>query len=152
MQPRNLLLTTLTAIFAIGGTILSDGNCRLVNAESTASSLKIDQNNSSASGSFVRVDHPTTGIATIVTKGGKQYLKFDRNFKSDSGPDLFVLLHRQRSPKQYRENDYVNLGKLKKTAGEQLYQIPVEVNTVEFKSAVIWCRLFGSTFGFAPLK
>ncbi|MBE9031015.1 DM13 domain-containing protein [filamentous cyanobacterium LEGE 11480] len=91
-------------------------------------------------------------MATVVQHDGKQYLKFDNKFKSDNGPDLFVLLHRQASPKQYRASDYVSLGRLKNVAGEQVYEIPEGIDVSVFKSAVIWCRQFNATFGFAPLS
>jgi hypothetical protein len=76
----------------------------------------------------------------------------DAKFKSEAGPDLHVLLHREATPKQYTANDYVNLGKLKQVAGTQLYEIPAGMDVAEYKSAVIWCEKFNATFGFAMLK
>jgi Electron transfer DM13 len=105
-----------------------------------------------ASGSFVASEHPTTGMAKVVVMDGKQYLKFDRTFKSDSGPDLYVLLHREAMPKNYKKDDYINLGRLQKVAGSQMYMIPADVDVAKFKTAVIWCRQFNATFGFAALN
>jgi hypothetical protein len=103
-------------------------------------------------GNFVKAEHPTMGEATVVMKNGKQYLMFDQQFKSDEGPDLYVLLHREAMPKQYGEEDYVSLGRLQQVNGAQAYEIPAAVKVDEFKSAVIWCKKFNATFGFAMLK
>lgn len=105
-----------------------------------------------ASGSFVASEHPTAGMAKVVMMNGKQYLKFDSTFKSDNGPDLYVLLHRQGTPKDYKKENYINLGRLKKVAGSQMYAIPADTDVTTFKTAVIWCREFNATFGFANLN
>ncbi len=104
------------------------------------------------SGKFVASEHPTTGMAQIVMMNGKKYLKFDSAFKSDPGPDLYVLLHRQGMPKDYKKDDYISLGLLKKVTGSQMYEIPADTDISTFKTAVIWCRQFNATFGFANLN
>ncbi|MGB7250098.1 MAG: DM13 domain-containing protein, partial [Phormidesmis sp.] len=43
----------------------------------------------------------------------------------------------------------VNLGRLEKTDGAQRYAIPADVDIEALKSAVIWCRQFDVTFGYA---
>jgi hypothetical protein len=156
MQRQNLLLTALIATIAIGVSALTDGNLRAVNAElpmpvSITVASKIAAASVLASGNFEKSEHPTSGTAQIVIQNGKKYLKFDSSFQSDSGPDLFVILHRQDSPKSYGKSDYVSLGRLKKTSGQQMYAIPNGVNIAKFKSVVIWCKKFNATFGFAPL-
>jgi hypothetical protein len=104
------------------------------------------------SGSFIKAEHPTQGMATIMQVGRNKYLKLDSTFKSEGGPDLFVILHRQDSPQRYQKKDYINLGRLKKVGGAQMYRIPSGVNIADFKSVVIWCRQFNATFGFAPIS
>jgi hypothetical protein len=157
MQRQNLLLTALIATIAIGLPAFIDGNLRPVNAKLPIPSLikvtnKIAAAAVLASGNFEKSEHPTSGAAQIVIQNGKKYLKFDSSFQSDSGPDLFVILHRQGSPKSYGKADYVSLGRLKKVSGQQMYVIPSGVNIGKFKSVVIWCRKFNATFGFAPLN
>jgi Electron transfer DM13 len=156
MQRRNLLLTVFITIVASGIPAFVDANSSSVNAELTAGSITVTSKTTAAStlasGDFQKSEHPTSGNAQIVMQSGKKYLKFDRSFQSDSGPDLFVVLHRQASPKNYDRDDYVNLGRLKKVSGQQMYIIPNGVNIGHFKSVVIWCRKFNATFGFAPLN
>ncbi|NEP01073.1 MAG: DM13 domain-containing protein [Symploca sp. SIO2E9] len=103
------------------------------------------------SGTFVGAAHPTQGAVRVVTENGQRYLEFDETFKTDRGPDLFVLLHRQQTPESYKNQDYVNLGDLEKVSGTQKYAIPEQVDLADWKSVVIWCRQFNVTFGYAPL-
>jgi Electron transfer DM13 len=156
MRYQNLLLTAFITIIASGIPAFADANFRSVNAGLPAASMKIANKPTGASvlanGTFEKSEHPTSGGAQIVTQNGKKYLKFDSSFQSDSGPDLFVVLHRQASPKNYGKADYVNLGRLKKVSGQQMYPISNGVNIANFKSVVIWCRKFNATFGFAPLS
>ncbi|MGQ4650656.1 DM13 domain-containing protein [Lyngbya aestuarii] len=104
------------------------------------------------SGSFVAAEHPTKGMVNVVTENGQRYLEFDEDFKTDDGPDLFVLFHRKNPPQSYQDSDYVNLGPLQQVSGVQRYAIPADLEPAEFGSVVIWCRQFNATFGYAPLS
>lgn len=100
---------------------------------------------------FVSVAHTTEGAAQIVEVDGQRYLELDEAFRSDSGPDLFVVLHTQAVPESYDSEDYVNLGRLQSLEGTQRYAIPEDVDIESLKSAVIWCQQFNVTFGYATL-
>ncbi|MGC1309023.1 MAG: DM13 domain-containing protein [Phormidesmis sp.] len=100
---------------------------------------------------FIGVGHSTSGAARIVEVGGQRYLEFDSAFRSEGGPDLFVLLHREAVPKSYSPQDYVNLGRLQALEGTQRYAIPAGIDTSVLMSAVIWCQQFDVTFGYAIL-
>lgn len=104
------------------------------------------------SGSFVGAEHPTSGTAKIVMEQGKRYLEFNSAFKTDAGPDLYVLLHRSSKPESYDAKNYVSLGRLTKVNGQQRYEIPANVDLKGMRSTVIWCRQFNATFGYAPLS
>lgn len=107
------------------------------------------------SGTFVAAEHPTSGMARIVTEKGRRYLVIDSAFKTSSqGPDLHVVLDpTEKPPMQYQDpTSYVNLGKLQKFNGEQRYPIPAAINLSNFKSVAIWCRMANATFGYAPLR
>ncbi|BAY86435.1 hypothetical protein NIES267_59430 [Calothrix parasitica NIES-267] len=107
-----------------------------------------------ASGVFIDAEHPTKGTASIITENGKKYIQFDDKFKSDNGPDLFVILHKDdKLPiTGIKEADYVSIAALKSTNGSQKYEIPENVDLANFKSVAIWCREFNATFGYAVLK
>ncbi|MEL6384399.1 MAG: DM13 domain-containing protein [Cyanobacteria bacterium J06626_18] len=106
---------------------------------------------SASTGTFEGVAHPTSGSVQIVEENGKRYLEFDAAFRSDSGPDLLVLLHKEAVPQSYSPDQYVSLGFLQSVEGSQRYEIPEGVSVEDFQSAVIWCREFNVTFGFAAL-
>lgn len=140
--------TTLLTASLLGSNPL---NQALAEKTLTNSAPSVIAEETDVSGNFVGAAHPTQGKVSIVTENGQRYLEFNETFKTDSGPDLFVLLHRQETPESYNNSDYVNLGDLEKVSGTQKYAIPDEVNLADWKSVVIWCRQFNVTFGYAPL-
>lgn len=105
-------------------------------------------------GAFVAAEHPTQGKARIVNENGRRYVEFDKAFKSEQGPDLYVILYRTATlPKGgLKEQNYVTLGRLQKVAGTQRYAIPNNVNLANYRSVAVWCRAFNATFGYAPLQ
>jgi hypothetical protein len=112
------------------------------------------------SGNFRNGEHPTSGGAKIVEINGKRYIEFDKNFKTDAGPDLFVILHRSadvigttKAPAHsIKEGDYLLLEPLRTTSGSQRYEIPAEINLANYNSVAIWCRRFNATFGAASFN
>jgi hypothetical protein len=157
MRFPTLLLRVLTTTVAISTVAFCYGTFSRIQAEIVSPPKMVATTTFSpakvlASGNFVNSEHSTTGRAEVFTQNGKNYLRLDKAFKSEAGPDLFVLLHRQNSPKSYQKSDYVSLGRLEKIQGTQLYKIPTGVDITEFKSVVIWCKKFNATFGFAAIK
>lgn len=140
-------LVSILTLGSVGAVTLSQPAMAGSQSESTTSKANTKQ-----TGAFVGVDHPTLGNAHVVTNEGKNYLVLDDAFQSDEGPDLFVLLHRSQVPQSYAETDYVSLGRLQKVKGMQVYEIPADVDPSAFKSAVVWCREFNVTFGYAPFQ
>ncbi|MFM2060899.1 MAG: hypothetical protein RLZZ507_569 [Cyanobacteriota bacterium] len=105
------------------------------------------------SGSFKTLEHTTQGKVRVVTENGIRYLEFEKSFKTDKGPDLFVILYRGNVPPKsgIKEKDYVSIAALQKISGSQRYALPKNVNLANFPSVAIWCRKFNSTFGYAGL-
>lgn len=104
-------------------------------------------------GMFVAAEHPTQGTVSIINEKGKRYLEFDKTFKSDMGPDLYVILHHAAAlPKGgLIARDYVTVGRLQKVSGTQRYVIPNNVNLANYRTVAVWCRMFNATFGYALL-
>jgi hypothetical protein len=123
-------------------------------SHSTSAVTKVATRQPDLTGSFQSGEHPSQGNIRIITHEGKRYLEFDKSFKTDNGPDLFVILHRNRTVPIYgiKEKDYTSIARLKKTKGTQRYMIPNNVNLADFKSVAVWCRKFNATFGFATLN
>ena len=149
--------------------------CRRFNATFGAASLTTNPNSISTkpetfnardmvstilkSGMFVNGEHPTAGNAKIVKENGTRYVEFDDSFQTDSGPDLFVVLHRsadvigsgQAPAFGIKEGEYVTLAPLQTTTGKQRYAIPANIDLEDYNSVAIWCRRFNATFGAASL-
>ncbi|MBD2387500.1 DM13 domain-containing protein [Cylindrospermum sp. FACHB-282] len=105
------------------------------------------------SGNFKAGEHSTQGTVSVVTKQGKRYLEFDQRFKTNEGPDVFVILYRSDMPPIYgiKKKDYMSIARLQKTSGSQRYALPDNVKLADFRSVAVWCRKFNATFGYAPL-
>ncbi|ABC63546.1 DM13 domain-containing protein [Erythrobacter litoralis] len=112
----------------------------------------------SSTGQFRGADssHPASGGVEIVKlKGGGLGVKLKGDFKVRGGPDLRVWLSDASNPRNgraVRSKDYVDLGRLKSSSGEQIYRIPASADVADANSVVIWCRAFGVFFGSATLK
>jgi hypothetical protein len=105
-------------------------------------------------GDFRRIDHETSGTATLaLADDGRYYVRFE-DFSTENGPDLFVYLSTAPSSADGREyaEDFIDLGSLKGNIGNQNYLVPDGTDLERYKSVVIWCRRFTSAFGSAPLS
>lgn len=107
----------------------------------------------SKSGSFIKVDpfHKGSGEAAVYQTEEGPVLSLE-NFSVTPGPDLFVYLSKNTGLKGTFADvgEFVSLGKLKHSKGDQLYALPE--NYAEYGSVVIWCRAFGVHFSSADLK
>jgi peptide methionine sulfoxide reductase msrA/msrB len=97
-------------------------------------------------GVFIATEsHPGDGAVSLLTHNGEQIIRLT-NFTSTAGPDLFVYLSSDKAA-----TDFVNLGALKSTSGEQNYQVPAAVETERYPYVLIWCKRFGVLFMSALL-
>ena len=89
------------------------------------------------------------------TVTGKAAVKFDNGVytlsleevKISNGPDLHVYLSKEVQPV-----NFIDLGKLKSTAGNQLYAISGMPDLSAYKYALIHCQQYNHLFGSAALK
>lgn len=148
MKFRYLVILGIIALTSWGCTNQTASNQTDTQTPSATNTVPV-----AAPGTFKAGEHPTQGTVSIITEQGKRYLEFDHNFKTDKGPDLFVILHRSDAPpiSGIKEKDYVNIAPLQKISGNQRYALPENVNVRDFKSVAIWCRQFNATFGYATL-
>ncbi|MGF1467300.1 MAG: DM13 domain-containing protein [Sandaracinaceae bacterium] len=105
-----------------------------------------------ASGTFRADAHPTRGSVRLVEDGGRWFVELGASFRTDEGPDLKVVLHRDANPRSYARSRYVSLGLLRRVNGRQRYAIPARIDPSQFRSVVIWCEEFNVTFGHAVLE
>ncbi len=100
-------------------------------------------------GTFTGFDklHQASGTARVIRTNGKTYVRFEDDFKTTNGPDLFVYLG--------NNNKYdadANLGALKGNEGSQNYEIPSSINLDNYSEVWVWCRAFSVPFGKAVLR
>ena len=87
-----------------------------------------------------------SGKADVQVENG-QYTLALQDVKISNGPDLHVYLSRELQPV-----NFIDLGKLKSTAGNQLYNIGGIPDPAAFKYALIHCQQYNHLFGSAALK
>ena len=109
-----------------------------------------------AGGDFTTIDaiHGANGKATIYQlPDNSRVLRFE-DFQVTNGPDLHVILTRNGTPIKPEDvgADYVDLGNLKGSVGNQNYNIPSEVDFGVYKGVVIYCVQFSVIFSAADLS
>ena len=96
-----------------------------------------------------------SGTVRFKVLGDDVIVTLGKDFKTDKGPDLFLLLHKSAKPTSYREGEFVNLGKLQRFNGEQGFIWGGDGPSTklgDYKSVVVWCREFNVTFGVATFQ
>ncbi|HEV8287195.1 MAG TPA: DM13 domain-containing protein [Chitinophagaceae bacterium] len=87
-----------------------------------------------------------TGVAKIFQTGSTYALKL-MNFNSSNGPDLRVYLSKEMQPQ-----NFIDLGALKATGGNQVYEINTLIDFMQYKYALIHCRQYNHLFGWSVLQ
>jgi hypothetical protein len=106
-----------------------------------AAATLISQGTFSGSGSYT-----VTGSAKLYEFQGKRYIYLE-NFSSSGGPDLRVYLATNTSATQF-----ISLGRLKATSGNQAYLISNPPDFSQYKNVLIWCQQFTALFGASTLN
>jgi hypothetical protein len=103
--------------------------------------------NAKYSGSFGNGPFGTvSGKASVYLKDGKYLLALE-GVSVSNGPDLHVYLSKEVQP-----INFIDLGKLKSTNGNQLYEIPGTPDFSLYTHALIHCQQYNHLFGSAMLK
>jgi hypothetical protein len=90
--------------------------------------------------------HNASGTARVLhLEDGGAVLRLE-DFQVTNGPDLFVYLSTDKGA-----SDYVDLGMLKASSGNQNYELPDGVDLSKYDNVVIWCKSFSVYFGGAQL-
>jgi len=94
-----------------------------------------------ASGRFVGVEGESVrGTATVSSKT----IKLSSNFRSSSGPDLYVYLGNSRPSKI--------IARLRKLSGGQTYALPKGIDLSNYSAVFIHCKRYNHTYGKARLR
>ena len=98
-------------------------------------------------GTFISGPYGTvSGLARVYLKQGN-YIAALENFTSSNGPDLKVYLSKERFPV-----NFISLGSLKSTNGDQLYDVPGSPDFAEYKYLLIHCEQYNHLFGSAEIR
>jgi hypothetical protein len=97
-------------------------------------------------GTFAGVGHSVSGTATVYDDAGKLVVVLDP-FTTQNGPDLKLYLSTDQNATQY-----INLGDLKSTTGEQSYDVTGNPDLTQYKFVLVWCQDFSVLFGKAELQ
>jgi hypothetical protein len=110
-----------------------------------------------SSGTFVSQEHATTGTATIIRNpDGSRVLALE-NLDTSNGPDVHVWLSAADAVEGFDGwflaggAAYYDLGVIKGNQGNQVYDIPAEVDLGAYRSVSLWCLQFSVGFGAAQL-
>lgn len=101
--------------------------------------------NNTMPGAFISYGQNVTGTAKLYVKEGKYSLALE-NFSTNNGPDLHVYLSKEIQPA-----NFIDLGKLTSTNGNQVYAISVKPDFTQYKYALIHCQQYNHLFGSAEL-
>lgn len=86
-----------------------------------------------------------SGQAKIYLANNQYMLQLE-NFSTTNGPDLKVYLSKAASP-----SDFVSLGNLKSTNGNQVYEINGSPDFSQHRFVLIHCQRFNHLYGSAEL-
>ncbi|WJL96234.1 DM13 domain-containing protein [Microbacterium sp. ET2] len=109
------------------------------------------------SGTFISHEHETSGSARIIENAdGTRQLAIE-NLATTNGPDVHVWLSAGPVIEGFDgwftagQNEFVDLGPIKGNLGNQLYDIPPEIDLDVFRTVDLWCVQFSVSFGAAAL-
>jgi hypothetical protein len=100
------------------------------------------------SGTFLNGPYGTVmgGVQIFKNQDGTFDVKLE-NFNTTNGPDLYVYLSKEIMPV-----NFISMGKLKSTNGNQVYAVPGSPDFKEFKYVCIHCKAYNHLFGYALLQ
>ena len=111
-----------------------------------------------AAGTFVSHEHETTGdVRVIQNPDGTRVLAIE-NLSTTTGPDVHVWLSASDVIEGFDgwftagSAPYVDLGPIKGNLGNQVYEIPADVDLSPYRSVSLWCVQFSVSFGAAQLS
>jgi hypothetical protein len=110
-----------------------------------------------AHGSFVdKGGQQTSGSYRILRAGDDLRLVLSEDFRTDEGPDLHVILSPTVVEEAVNENALAEgaevVGLLESFAGEQVYDLSVALDVLQYRSVLIHCVEFSHLYGAAPVQ
>lgn len=110
-----------------------------------------------AMGTLISHEHTTTGTVRIIQQADGARVLTLENLDTSNGPDVHVWLSAAHVVEGTAgwftagSADYYDLGLIKGNQGNQVYQIPAEVDLSKYPAVDLWCVQFSVSFGAAEL-
>jgi hypothetical protein len=111
-----------------------------------------------AAGSLISHEHTTSGTVRIIKQqDGVRVLTLE-DLDTSNGPDVHVWLSAAHVVEgtggwfTAGSADHYDLGVIKGNQGNQVYEIPADVDLSKYKSVDLWCVQFSVSFGAAELS
>lgn len=109
-------------------------------------------------GSLLSHEHETSGtLAVVQLPDGSRVLTLE-NLSTSDGPDVRVWLSSapvipgEEGWYTFADAPHVDLGALKGNLGNQVYEIPADVDLDTLPNVSLWCQRFSVSFGAAELS
>ena len=97
-------------------------------------------------------DVSTSWTARIISNGERNILELN-NLQTENGPDLFIYLSQRENISDESDVKWaLRLTKLKWNSGNQVYEIPEEIDISKYNSLAIHCRAYNHLFWSVSLK
>jgi nitrous oxide reductase accessory protein NosL len=135
-------------LFSIVITTAAIVACRKENATPTTPGMGMVDTSAMLkySGSFINGPYGTvSGDAKVYLQNGTYVLKL-QGVTISNGPDLHVYLSKEVQPV-----NFIDLGRLQSTSGNQVYNITGTPDFAQYKYALIHCQQYNHLFGSARL-
>lgn len=107
-----------------------------------------------AAGEFYPVTHAGSGTASIyMLEDGGLVLSLE-DFEVEDGPDLRLFVSDQEpiAEEGFTPEQAIDLGLLEAYSGDQVYQLPDDLNVSEYQSVLVWCDSYQEPFIAASLE
>ena len=139
---RNILSVLLAATILLISCV-KENTPEIVLDNTVDTTIAMPQNNGNfMNGPFGSV----SGMATVYRQDGSLVLALE-NMLISNGPQLHVYLSREVQPV-----NFIDLGPLQSTKGNQLYDIAGNPDFSVYKYALIHCKKYDHLFGSAKLQ
>ena len=139
---RNILVS----FFAVTILLIScvkENTPEIVLDNTVDTAVAMPQNN----GNFINGPYGSvSGMATVYNQDGSLVLAL-QNMMISNGPQLHVYLSKEVQPV-----NFIDLGPLQSTKGNQLYSIAGAPDFSQYKYALIHCKKYNHLFGSAKLQ
>lgn len=98
-------------------------------------------------GNFMNGPYGTvSGMVTVYNQDGNFILAL-QNMMISNGPQLHVYISKEVQPV-----NFIDLGPLQSTMGNQLYNIPGNADFSQYRYALVHCKKYNHLFGSAKLR